>query len=200
MPHTVPLVLASASPRRRDLLSRLGVAFEVVASDVPETPRPGEDPAAFARRAAQDKAGEVARRRPGSWVLAADTVVVADGSIFGKPSNRADACRMLRALSGRVHSVLTAVALTSPAGVTRTIVVQSAVEFRRLTAAEIDAYVDTDEPYDKAGGYAVQGQASAFVAQVRGSYTNVIGLPVDEVAELFRRDLALEVSVAPPTS
>ena len=183
------LILASASPRRRELLAQLGVPFEVVTSDVPELPAPAESPAAFAQRVARDKAAEVARRCPQALVLAADTVVAVDGDIFGKPRDRADARRMLEALAGRTHEVLTAVALRTPADDVEELVVRSAVEFRALTAREIEDYVDGSEPYDKAGAYAVQGQAQRFVVQVRGSYTNVVGLPLDEVRELLRRHL-----------
>jgi len=181
------LVLASASPRRRELLAQLGIPFEVVTSDVPETPAPAERPAAFAQRVARDKAAEVARRCPGALVLAADTIVAVEGVIFGKPQDRADARRMLEALAGRTHEVLTAVTLRTPAGDVEELVVGSAVEFRALTAREIEDYLDGSEPYDKAGAYAVQGEAQRFVVQVRGSYTNVVGLPMDEVRELLRR-------------
>lgn len=193
---SVRFVLASASPRRRELLAQLGVPFEIVTSDVPETPRPGEPPTAFARRAARDKAAEVARRCPDALVLAADTVVVVDGAILGKPRDRADARRMLEALAGRTHEVLTAVALRDADGHVDDVVVRSAVQFRVLAAHEIDAYVATDEPYDKAGAYAIQGRARHFVVQVQGSYTNVVGLPMDEVRELLRRHLPVRAAVA----
>jgi len=191
------LILASASPRRRELLTQLGVPFEVVTSDVPEVPAPAESPAGFAQRVAHDKAAEVARRCPGALVLAADTVVVVEGAIFGKPRDRADARRMLTALAGRTHEVLTAVALRTPAGNVEGLVVRSVVEFRALTAHEIEDYLDGSEAYDKAGAYAVQGQAQRFVVQVSGSYSNVVGLPVDEVRELLRR--YLREAVATPT-
>jgi septum formation protein len=184
---SAPLILASASPRRRELLSAAGVVFEVVPSDVPEQPAPGETAAVFARRVAREKALDVARRRPHAWVLAADTVVVVDGAIFGKPVDRDDGRRMLRALAGRVHQVLTAVVLHGPQAEGTEFLVSTDVEFRTLTAAEIDGYLETEEPFDKAGAYAVQGGARAFVRQVRGSYSNVVGLPMDEVAALLRR-------------
>jgi septum formation protein len=193
------LILASASPRRRELLAQLGVPFEVVTSDVPETPAPAELPAAFAQRVAHDKAAEVARRCPGALVLAADTIVAVEAAIFGKPRDRADARRMLEALSGRTHAVLTAVALRTAAGDVEELVVRSAVEFRALTAREVEDYLDGTEPYDKAGGYAVQGQAQRFVVQVHGSYTNVVGLPMDEVRELLRRHLR-EAAATPAVS
>jgi septum formation protein len=190
---TASLVLASASPRRRELLAQLGVAFDVVPSAVPEVPEPGERPEAFAQRVAREKAAEVARRRPGSFVLAADTVVVVDDTILNKPRDCDDARRMLRMLSGRSHRVLTAVALVDPAGHCNELVVHSQVEFRPLSARDIEDYLDSGEPFDKAGAYAVQGLAKQFVVQVRGSLSNVIGLPLDEVAALLRRHLPAQL-------
>lgn len=185
------LVLGSASPRRAALLREIGVPFVVLASDVPETPEPGETPAAFAQRAARDKGAAVAQRRGDAWVLAADTVVAVAGEILGKPRDAADARRMLRQLSGRDHEVLTGVALFAPGGAcAEAVVVRTAVRFRELGDAEIAAYVAGGEPADKAGAYAIQGGAAAFVSAVNGSLTNVIGLPVDEVrAMLARRGL-----------
>jgi septum formation protein len=183
------LILASASPRRRALLQQLGFTFAVVPSDVPETPHPGEAPAAFARRIARAKATAVARRHPGAVVLGADTVVVVDGEILGKPTDRADARRMLERLSGRAHRVLTAVTLVGAGAAVEDTLVETEVEFRRLDAADIDTYLDSGEPFDKAGAYAVQGGAEAFVTRLNGSYSNVVGLPVDEVAALLRRHL-----------
>lgn len=182
------LVLGSASPRRAALLREMGVPFAVLASDVPETPEPGEAPASFARRAAIDKGAAVARLRPGAWVLAADTVVAVAGEILGKPRDAADARRMLRALSGRAHEVLTGVALFAPGGAcVEARAVCTAVTFRPLSDAEIAAYVASGEPADKAGAYAIQGGAAGFVRDVNGSVSNVIGLPVDEVRELLTR-------------
>lgn len=194
---TARLVLASASPRRRELLAQLGVPFDVVVSDVPETAQPGESPEEFGLRVARDKAAEVACSCPDALVLAADTVVVSDGVIFGKPRDRADARRMLQALSGRTHEVLTAVVLRHPRGPLEELLVRTAVEFRPLAAPEIDDYLDSDEPYDKAGAYAVQGLARRFVVQVRGSYTNVVGLPLDEVRELLRHHLPHAATALP---
>jgi septum formation protein len=188
------LILASASPRRRDLLAARGIRFEIVPSSVEETPRPGEPPEAFAQRIAREKACDVARQRPGACVLAADTVVIAGATLFGKPTDRADARRMLRALSGRTHRVLTAVALVDGDGRIAETAVESEVEFRALTAGEIEAYLDSDEPFDKAGAYAIQGVAQKFVTGVRGSYSNVIGLPMDEVLELLRRHCPQETA------
>ena len=184
----LPLVLASASPRRRELLVQLEIAFEVVPSNVPEQPLATESACEFAARVARDKAVHVARERPQQWVLAADTVVVVDGEILGKPRDRTDARRMLRQLSGRTHHVLTAVTLLAPeAARADEVVVETTVRFRSLHDREIEAYIDTGEPFDKAGAYAVQGHAAAFVDAIDGSYSNVVGLPLDEVRELCRR-------------
>ncbi len=182
------LVLGSASPRRAELLRRLGVEFSVQASDIPEVPAAGESAADFARRAAREKALAVARATANTWVLAADTVVVVDGEIMGKPADAADARRMLSRLSGRVHHVVTGIALVGPDGLLREeLAVDSAVQFRLLAGDEIDAYVASGDPLDKAGAYAIQGGASRFVHRVTGSYTNVVGLPLDEVRDLLQR-------------
>lgn len=182
------LILASASPRRRDLLRRVGVVFDAVPSAIPEVPAPGEAAADFARRAAQEKAMAVARAHPDRWVLGADTVVVVDGQILGKPASPADARAMLERLSARVHQVLTGVALVGPDGTAcEVLVIESTVEFRELSAEEIGAYVESGEPLDKAGAYAIQGDAARFVRGVKGSYSNVVGLPMDEVEALLRR-------------
>jgi septum formation protein len=180
------LVLGSASPRRAELLRELGVEFGVCPSGVPEVPAPGERSLDFARRAARQKGRAVSDLRPGDWVLAADTVVAVDGEILGKPVDAADAQRMLNRLSGRCHQVITAVALVKPGGdVCGELAVSSDVHFRSLSAGEIREYVATGEPFDKAGGYGIQGGASRFVERVEGSYSNVVGLPVDEVRELL---------------
>jgi septum formation protein len=182
------LILGSASPRRAALLAELNVAFAVRASEVPEVRRAGEAPAAFARRAAGAKAAVVARLHPGDWVLAADTIVVVDGVILGKPKGAGDAGEMLRRLSGRTHDVLTAVVLCAPGGRrVESAVVRSGVEFRRLREEEIAAYVASGEPADKAGAYAIQGGAAGFVRRLDGSVSNVIGLPVDEVRGMLER-------------
>jgi septum formation protein len=191
------LILASASPRRRDLLAGLGFTFEVVPSAVPESPRPGEAPEAFALRLAREKASQVARRRPGHFVLGADTVVIVGDTVLGKPQDRNDGRRMLQLLSGRTHRVVTGVALVDPTARIVELLVESEVEFRDLQADEIERYLDTGEGFDKAGGYAVQGRAKVFVLRVRGSYSNVVGLPQEEVCDLLRRRLRAEVATAP---
>lgn len=194
---TTALVLASASPRRRELLGQLEIQFEIVPSTVPEVPAAGERAEAFAQRIARDKALEVAQRRPGQWVLAADTVVVCDGAILGKPADRTEARRMLTMLAARSHRVLTAVALASPAdALVEERLVATTVTFRALAAGEIEAYLDTGEPFDKAGAYAIQGQAAAFVTAIDGSWSNVVGLPLEEVRELLQRHGLLAVAAA----
>jgi septum formation protein len=179
------LILASSSPRRRELLERIGIAIQVMPADVDETPRPGEPPAECALRLARTKAAAVADRGAGHWVLAADTIVEIDGALLGKASGADEATAMLRRLSGRTHRVVTAFALRGPAGeeIARQVVTE--VDFRPLAPGEIAAYVRAGEWRDKAGAYAVQGMAAAFVSEVRGSITNVMGLPLAEVvAEL----------------
>jgi nucleoside triphosphate pyrophosphatase len=182
------LVLGSASPRRARLLRQLGATFVVQASDVPEEPAPGETAEDFALRVAGEKAQVVAQARPRCWVLAADTVVIVDGAILGKPRDPAEARSMLLRLSDRGHEVLTAVVLAAPGGKgVDALVERSAVEFRALTAAEIETYVASGEPLDKAGAYAIQGGAAAFVTAVRGSHSNIVGLPLERVRALLQR-------------
>ena len=182
------LVLGSASPRRAALLRELGVPFTICVSNAPEIAAPGESAAEFAGRVAREKGVAVAQESDGAWVLSADTVVVLDGVALGKPTDAADARAMLQRLSGREHEVLTAVALTAPDGAAEgELLVRTRVAFRNLAPAEIDAYVATGEPLDKAGAYGIQGGAAGFVAGVVGSYTNVVGLPVDEVRDLLAR-------------
>jgi septum formation protein len=183
-----PLVLASTSPRRRWLLEKLGRPFDVVGPDVAEIAHPGELPDVFAQRMADEKAGEVAARRPDAWILAADTVVARDQEALGKPRDAADAVAMLTALAGRAHTVFTGVALRRPGGaIVERVVVGTPVVFRALARAEIDAYLATGEPFDRAGAYAIQGEGAHLVDRVEGSYTNVIGLPLPEVAAWLRR-------------
>jgi septum formation protein len=180
------LILASASPRRRWLLGALGLPFTVVAVDVDERPHAGEAPSTFARRMAAEKARAARARCPG-WVLAADTVVELEGAILGKPADADEAAAMLTRLSGRVHLVRTAVTLLRPEGpVAEETLVTTEVAFRPFDADTIAAYVATGEPLDKAGAYAIQGEGAHLVDRVVGSYTNVIGLPLPEVAVWLR--------------
>jgi septum formation protein len=179
------LLLASASPRRAELLTAAGIPFEVLAVHVDETPLAQEWPEAHVRRLAEEKAVAASLQRPTAVVLGADTVVVVDGHILGKPRDAADAATMLRLLSGRAHEVLTGVAVIWPRD--RAIEVAcTRVWFTSLSDQEIDWYVASGEPMDKAGAYAIQGLASRFVERIDGSYSNVVGLPVDLVHRLLK--------------
>jgi septum formation protein len=181
--------LASGSPRRRELLQQIGVPFRVVGTSVDETVRKAETAQAYVSRLAAAKAqvGWQSTREPkDAPVLAADTAVVLDGRILGKPADRADAENMLLQLSGRTHEVLTAVALRSAAGLASAIS-HSLVTFRQLDPAEAVAYWETGEPGDKAGAYAIQGLAAIFIADLKGSYSGVMGLPVFETAQLLKQ-------------
>jgi nucleoside triphosphate pyrophosphatase len=180
------VVLASASPRRAELLRAAGIEFDVVPADVDERPRERESPEAYVRRVAEAKARAVMPAADGRPVLAADTVVVVDDVILGKPASREDAGRMLRMLSGRTHEVVTGVTLASAAKVS-TAIESSSVEFLPLTPEEIEWYVATGEPDDKAGAYAIQGYASRFITRISGSYSNVVGLPISLVYTLLKQ-------------
>ena len=182
---TSPLHLASASPRRREILRSLGLQFTYAGEDLDEQVRAGETAEELVVRLAGDKAHAAAGSRPGTAVLGADTVVVLNGEVFGKPRDESDAVAMLAALSGRTHEVMTGVALSY--GEHRlTTLSRSKVRFRDITRAEARAYWRTGEPQDKAGGYAVQGLAAIFIADLRGSYSGVMGLPVFETAAMLR--------------
>ena len=179
------LVLASASPRRLALLAQIGIVPDrVIPTDIDETPLRDELPRQYARRLARAKADAVPAR--GAYVLAADTVVAAGRRILPKAETEADARRCLALLSGRRHRVLTTVVLRSPEGRTSERIVQSVVGFARLTGRQLEAYVAGEEWRGKAGGYAIQGKAAAFVAFLSGSYSNVVGLPLFETAQLLR--------------
>jgi septum formation protein len=190
VPGSRLVVLASSSPRRRRFLEELGIPFKVVLPRTDESPEEGESPLHFARRAAAEKAREVARRAgKNAMVVAADTIVVLGRRILGKPRNSADARRMLRALSGRRHEVMTGVCVINGAK-RRSFVSRTAVEFKKLTKQEIEFYVASGEPMDKAGAYAIQGLGSFMVRAIRGSYTNVVGLPVAELLVVLDREFA----------
>jgi septum formation protein len=193
--------LASGSPRRRELLLQIGVPFQVVAAAVDEGVLPGEPPAAYVMRLAAAKADAGWERNRGAApipVLAADTAVVLDGKILGKPSNQEDAGDMLQQLSGRTHAVLTAVALRAPEG-TQSRLSRSEVTFRDIAAGEALAYWETGEPCDKAGAYAIQGRAAIFISDLRGSYSGVMGLPLFETAELLSRAGVMRWTLRGPT-
>jgi len=179
------LCLASASPRRRELLAQIGVPHTLASADIDETPRVGETPRDYVQRMAREKAQCVWNRQRELPVLAADTTVVLEGVVYGKPRSREHGIEMLAHLSGRTHDVMTAVALARPEGVEMRLSV-SAVQFRAIGAAEAEAYWETGEACDKAGGYAIQGLAAVFIESVRGSYSGVMGLPLFETAELLR--------------
>lgn len=190
------LLLASASPRRRDLLTQAGFLFRVDSIPIMEDRQPGEDPRHLARRLAREKAETVFRARVDSLdsligrdpllVLGADTVVVCGKDVLGKPVDDADAARMLRLLSGKTHKVITGVCLVSSAGV-QVSSETTWVTMRRLTADEIHAYIATGEPRDKAGAYAIQGRASRWIPRISGCYFNVVGLPVARVSTMIEQ-------------
>ncbi len=190
MAAALPLVLASASPRRRDLLARAGVPFEVRPADIPEAAHPGEAPVACAQRLARAKALAVANRmgrRPRRLVLGADTLVVIDGEMLGKPRDADDAVRLLTRLVGRRHRVITAVALAATDTLeVHDTTVESDVVMRPADAREVRAYIATGESLDKAGAYAAQGEGRRFIERIEGSESNVIGLPLEETLALLR--------------
>jgi len=181
------LVLASASPRRIELLTRSGVPFTAVESGVAEVREPLEPAARFALRMARAKAAAVSAQMPHALVLGADTVVEIEGDVLGKPRDRADARRMITLLAGREHRVMTGFALFRARSMLEEQVVTSTVEFRPLGQAEIEQYIATDEPYDKAGAYGVQGLGRVLIARVEGSLANVMGLPIEEVLDALAR-------------
>lgn len=177
-----PLILASASPRRREYLSRLGLRHQVIPAAIDETAEPGEPPQAFACRMAATKAAAVANDYPDACVLAADTVVALEGQLFGKPQNREDALAMLSTLQGRTHLVTTAYALVGRSRQIKTVdSVTTAVSFGTFSTATLLAYIETGEPMDKAGAYGIQGIGAFLVESITGSCSNVVGLPVHAV-------------------
>jgi septum formation protein len=197
------LVLASASPRRQELLRSAGIAITVQPTNIAETPLDGEHPKVFAERLAREKTWAIYKQRPNEFVLGADTIVVVDGQILGKPMNAADAARMLRLLSGRTHEVTTGVCLMGPRlaaspdgegagtpkhesslGDTRSETTK--VTMSTFSDEEIQAYIATGEPMDKAGAYAIQGMASRWIPRIEGDYSNVVGLPVALVYRMLR--------------
>lgn len=190
MSATPDLVLASSSPRRRELLASLGIIFAVVPSCIPEDLLPGELPRDHVLRLSREKAREVAGRAevPGRWFLGSDTIVVRDGAVLGKPRDVEEAAAMLRSLSGRAHQVFSGYAVHDRrTGGTVAGAVTTEVRFRELTEAEIAGYIATGEPMDKAGAYAIQGIGAFMVRAIDGSYTSVVGLPLCEVVEVLER-------------
>lgn len=183
----LPLILASSSPRRRELLNQVGMAYQVIVADIDESIRPGEEAGEYVCRMAREKALEV-HQRDGVTVavLGADTAVVVNGLVLGKPVDREDAIRMLESLSGRTHEVWSAVALVSPGGGLRQRLNITRVTFSELDRAWIESYCDSGEPMDKAGAYGVQGIAAQKISHMEGSYSGVMGLPLHETAEILQ--------------
>jgi septum formation protein len=185
---SAPLILASASPRRQELLRFVGLKFKTIPAHLNEDYIEEESPREHVKRLSQDKAIVIAKKYPNAVVLGADTIVVIDKSILGKPENKYQARKMLRKLSGREHKVFTGFTIAHVASKIKwTKVIQSSVKFKTISAAELEWYIACDEPYDKAGGYAVQGKGAYFIKSIRGSYTNVIGLPLCEVLETLKK-------------
>lgn len=186
-PQIAPLILASNSPRRRDLLLQIGLEFTVLPADVDERVLPGEAPGAYAVRVALDKARVIARRAKAGIIIGADTIVVLGDAILGKPADAEDAGRMLSLLSGRMHRVLTGLAVVDAAsGREMTRLSETRVWFRDLTSEELAAYVASGEPLDKAGAYGIQEKGALLVSRIEGCYFNVVGLPLSLLGEMLR--------------
>jgi len=181
-----PLILASSSPRRRELLQRLRIQIEICPADVDETPLKNEDAKAMVLRLAKDKAAVVAKKFPGRWVLASDTTVAQNGRPIGKPTGAADAKRTLKRLQGKKHQVYSAICLQRD-NERYALADTTEVTFRKMTDKEIGWYVKTGEPMDKAGSYAIQGVGGLFIKRIQGSYSNVMGLPTEKTVELLQK-------------
>lgn len=195
------IILASQSPRRRYLLARAGVKFSVIPSEFDETSIPAGEPADYVRTLAESKAQDVGRRYPECWVIGADTIVVVAGQILGKPGSEPEARKMLQRLSGRRHQVLTGWCICRLASETVFAdTVCTDVLFKTLTHREIEWYIRTGEPFDKAGAYAIQGIGTFLVKSINGSYTNVVGLPVCEVVEFLIREQVIGFDEPHPMS
>ncbi len=199
VPHTgmKEIILASQSPRRKYLLEQAGIRFEVIPADIEEEPIKGESPENYVKRLSHEKAMHIAKKHPGKWVIGADTVVVIGGALLEKPGSIDDARSMLQQLSDSTHTVYTGytLSLISSNGsgdrwLTRS--VKTDVLFKKLTQREIEWYISTDEPFDKAGAYAIQGLGTFLVKSIHGSYTNVVGLPVCEVIEDLMAESIIE--------
>jgi len=189
IPEKPQLILASSSPRRRYLLKQAGLSFTVIPADFDENSIPPADPALYVRKLAEGKARSIAVRNPRSWVIGADTIVLIGDTILGKPASKTEARTMLKHLSGKTHQVLTGYTILCIAkGRSFSETVQTDVSFKELTDNEIEWYIHTDEPFDKAGAYAIQGLGTFIVKSINGSYTNVVGLPVCEVISFLIRE------------
>jgi len=181
-------ILASQSPRRRELLASIGLDFDVMPSDVPEVHQPGESPEEYVARLSRDKAAAIAEKHPADWIIAADTTVLLGDQLLEKPADAEDAARMLATIAGKTHVVYTGVTLLNLAQNWRdTRVAESEVRMLPLDAREIEWYVATGEPLDKAGAYAVQGTGAMFIDSIHGSYTNVVGLPLATLFGMLRK-------------
>ena len=188
-------ILASASPRRGELLKLMGLDFDVMPGNIDETFRPEETPREHVLRLSEEKALSVARCHPDAWVLGADTIVVVAGEVLGKPASPAEATNMLEKLSGREHEVFTGFSIVrQDRGSRIREVVGSSVLFRQIDDNEMVWYTGTGEPYDKAGAYAVQGMGGCFIREIRGSFSNVVGLPLCEVVDALKRVSAIDFS------
>jgi septum formation protein len=184
----VKFILASASPRRRELLTMIGLDFEIIPSHVPEVHQPGEAPEEYVARLSRDKANAIAAEHPDRWVIAADTTVFYGDALLEKPLDKADAARMLGIIAGRTHTVYTGVTLAHAGqGWRDTRVTESEVRMLAMSERDIDWYVQTGEPLDKAGAYAVQGIGSMFIESIHGNYTNVVGLPLATLFQMLRK-------------
>ena len=184
---TSSFILASASPRRQQLLQEIGLQFDVIPGDVNENFLRNEAPVEYVTRMSREKSNTISTKKPDSWVLAADTIVVIDGEILGKPQTRDEARDMLMKLSGRKHRVVTGFTIEKKSvNVLMSDTVESTVLFKMIEKDELEWYVNSSEPYDKAGAYAVQGMAGYFVKEIHGSYTNVVGLPLTEVVTALK--------------
>jgi len=181
------LLLASASPRRREILENLGFEFEILPSNVDESEVPWNDPVKSAKLLAEIKAVDAQMTRPRKTIIAADTIVLCDGQVMGKPGSPEEAKEMLVALSGRMHEVVTGIALIATPNIRIIEAESTRVFFRELRPEEISRYIETGEPFDKAGAYAIQGYASAFIEKIEGCYFNVVGLPVSRLFGMFSR-------------
>ena len=181
-------ILASSSPRRRELLASIGLTFDVMPSDIPEIHQPGESPEEYVARLSRGKAAVIAEKHPEAWIIAADTTVLLGDELLEKPADAADAKRMLATISGKTHTVYTGVTLQNAArGWHDTRVAETEVRMLPLDARDIAWYVSTGEPLDKAGAYAAQGIGAVFIDSIHGSYTNVVGLPLALLFQMLRR-------------
>jgi septum formation protein len=183
--HITKLILASSSPRRKELLTRLGLPFDTLAADIDETKRPNESPSIYCKRMAFEKALVIQMKQTSALVLGSDTSVVLGDTVLGKPADRTTAIATLEQLSGQIHQVITSVCLLSPENVAE-IEVISKVQFAKLSRQQIESYCDTDEPYDKAGSYGIQGLGGVFVQHIDGDYSAIMGLPLNATWNLLQ--------------